>query len=128
MLNRVDEALKHAEADLQFSPGSHIEYINWYYRTFAHLRKGDWAAADTSIERSLMLNPNAAISLFYKALVLCGQMRHPAAREAMGRARAAEPATPFELWDLRLQRCLINYAGLNDLRTSLRELWVEPAK
>ncbi len=129
MLNRVDEALDHVESDLQFSPGSHLEYINWYYRAFAHWRQGDWAAAGLCIERSLALNPNPALSQFYKALVLNGQMRHVEAREAMGRARAAEPATQFELWDLRLRRVLINFSGLKEARAGLRKLWdeTEPA-
>jgi TolB-like protein len=125
MLNRIDEALKHVETDLQCSPGSHLEYINWYYRTLVNVRKGDWNAAIACIDRSLALNPNPVLTQFYKALVLIGCSRHEEAREVLRVVRAAEPGTPFELWDLRLIRPLINYSGLNEMRGSLRKLWDE---
>ena len=125
MLNRADEALTHADADLRNSPGSQIEYINCYYRTFAFIRKGDWAAAHASIERSLVLNPYPVITRFYQAIVLDGLQRHADARDAMGHARAAEPDSSFELWALRLGRVLINYSGLETVRNGLRRLWNE---
>ena len=125
MLNRVDEALERLDADLRISPGSQLEYINWYYRAFAYIRKNDWAAAETCIERSCALNPNPVLTSFYKALVLDGQGRREEAREAMREARHLEPATQFELWDLRLQRVLINYSGLDGLRADFRRLWTE---
>ena len=125
MLNRVDEALERLDADLRISPGSQLEFINWYYRAFAYIRKKDWAAAEACIERSYALNPNPVLTLFYKALVLDGQGRHEEGRQAMRGARHLEPATQFELWDLRLKRVLVNFSGLDSLRADLRRLWTE---
>lgn len=123
MLNRADEALERADADLRNSPGSQLEFINCYYQAFAFIRKGDWPAAEACLERSSALNPYPVITQYYKAIVFAGQRRHDEAREAMRRARNAEPDTPFELWDLRLRRVLINYSGLEEARADLRRLW-----
>ena len=82
-------------------------------------------AAHASIERSHTLNPYPVITRFYESIVLDAQHRHAEARESMRRARDAEPDTPFELWDLRLRRVLINFSGLEKAGAGLRRLWAE---
>ncbi|CAN5169210.1 hypothetical protein BH11PSE2_BH11PSE2_21070 [soil metagenome] len=125
LLNRTDEALSRLDVDLRSSPGSYLEYINCYYRAFAHLRGGDLIAAEAALNRSAALNPNPMITPLYQAVVFGLQGRLAEARACIARVRRDEPRTPLGIWKLHLSRALLNYAGLDEVLSNLNALWAD---
>ena len=123
VLNRSDEALDHLDVVARPSSGSHIRYVALMWQGSAHLRAGRCNDAIALFDQSLELNPNFGIVLVWKAMLCSHDGRAEEARDAMARAREAEPQIPFWLWELRMRRLNSRTPALEELLKHLRMAW-----
>lgn len=122
-LNRFEEALRHLDADLKWSPVSPLEFANPLYRAAAYIGIGNWNLALAALDRLITIDADASFSYLYKALVLDQMGNDSEARAMMLRARQAEPTAQQDLWALGIERTFQNFAGQGDLLASFRRLW-----
>jgi len=66
-LNRPDEALEHLDIHDRTAPGSSLQYIDDFFRGYAHMRAGDLGAAIAAFDHSTLLNPEPGFGYVYAA-------------------------------------------------------------
>ena len=124
-LNRFEEALRHLDADLKWSPVSPLEFANPLFRAFTHVGAGKWDLALSALDQVIAVDAHSSHPYFYKALVLDRMGNGTEARALMLRARQLEPTALQDQWELRVKRNCPNFAGLGDLLAGLRRMWAE---
>ena len=129
LLNRCDEALAHLDADIRLSPGSHVSYITYGWKTLAHMSAGRWYEATMTAEQALVLEPSYSFGCVFKAIACSHEDRAEEAREAMVRIREVELQVPFVLWELRLRRVFARSPLLEEVLFHFQKAWAatEPA-
>ncbi len=89
--NRLDDAIRHADAAEIFAPRGYLTYMTFAYKGLAHFHSGRYEQALQALEESLLLYP-FRFSLKDKALCLEKLGRHDDARDAIRLLREAEPS------------------------------------
>ena len=123
MLGKPEKGLSHMAEFRRIEPQSpYLHYaLNW--EAVSLLALGDWEAAAEKFDASLILNPQASYSHWYKA-VLAGQLGNDAAAmQAMIEARRLEPDATAELWELRIARWGANNPSTPQIVEHHRALW-----
>ncbi len=71
LLDRNAEAIAHHAEYLRLEPESHLQFVNLGWKGIAHARNGDFEAARTVLEHSLVLAPRYVAGKMFLAGVLC---------------------------------------------------------
>ena len=71
LLDRNAEAIAHHAEYLRLEPESHLQFVNLGWKGIAHARNGDFEAARTVLERSIVIAPRYVAGKIFLAGVLC---------------------------------------------------------
>ena len=127
LLDRIDAALAHFEAELKTAPGSHTLFASYIWRGAAHVRGGDWEAADRAYAEATRINPGATSAYLGEAFVAAHLGRGDEARALIARVREMEPDRALADWERILTRALAGNPVGGEVIGHLRRLWDEAA-
>ena len=125
MLGKPEAALGHFADFRRIEPHSLYQHYSFAWQSGAHLRLGDWAAAEADYDSSLTFSPESSYAYCQKAIIVGHLGRAAEAQRLMIEARRREPNATLVLWELRLTRWLTSNPALDELLTGLRALWAE---
>lgn len=123
LLGLPDAALAHFADFHRVEPNSPHQHYAWAFASYAHLLKGDLAAADVAIDRGVALVPESNVFYVHKALVVSQFGRTGEAQALMHEARRRQSTDTQELWELRFARWLPPGQALDAMLAALRALW-----
>lgn len=123
LLDRIDEALAHFEAELKAAPGSHTLFASCIWRGAAHVRAGDWEAAARAYAQATQINPGATSGYLGEAFVAAQTGRADEARALMIRVRQLEPKMSLVDWERIVARGLAGNPLAEAVIHHIRTLW-----
>lgn len=123
LLDRIDEALAHFDAELRAAPGSHTLFASYVWRGAAHVRSGDWEAAGRAYAQATQINPGASSGYLGEAFVAARMGRGQEARALMTRVRQMEPEMSLAHWERIMTRGLAGNRVADEVIRHLRNLW-----
>ncbi len=123
MLGKPEKGLSHMAQFRRIEPQSpYLHYaLNW--EAVSLLALGEWETAAAKFDASLILNPQASYSHWYKAVLAEQLGNNAAAMQAMIEARRLEPDATAELWELRIARWGANNPSTPQIVEHHRALW-----
>ncbi|WP_182911883.1 TIR domain-containing protein [Sphingomonas cavernae] len=123
LLDRIDDALAHFDAELKAAPGSHTLFASYIWRGAAHVRGGDWDAAARAYAQATQINPGATSGYLGEAFVAARTGSDDEARALMIRVRQLEPKMSLADWERIIRRGLAGNPVGDAVIQHIRDLW-----
>lgn len=123
LLDRIEDALVHFDAELKAAPGSHTLFASYIWRGAAHVRGGDWDAAARAYGRATQINPGATSAYLGEAFVAARMGRADEARAQMIKVRQLGPEMSLADWERIMRRGLANNPVSDEVIRHIRSLW-----
>jgi TolB-like protein/Tfp pilus assembly protein PilF len=125
MLNQWDDAIAHLKAEIDITPGNHIEYGTRCVMALAYLAAGQLDEAQVEVSHSLLLYPDFPITLLINAVLASMKNRENEARDTFMRVRNSGFIPNLAMAEQPFRRVYRGHPIELEVLPHVRALWTE---